>query len=284
MFAPIRLNLCFVICSLVRNCALALAFAMILMPHVLRAQTFSVLYPFTGGPDGGIPSGGLIIDNAGNLYGATQYGGTANCNLGCGVIFKIDTTGKETVLYSFTGGADGGYPQGSLVQDLIGNLYGTADIGGIGQGASCPLGCGVVFKLQPDGKETVLYSFKGGADGENPDGSLLRDSEGNLYGATNLGGTSDAGAVYRLNKSGKLTGLYDFTGFLDYDGEYPNGGLTFGAGNSLYGTTSFGGASDLGAIFKIDKAGEETVVYNFAGTAGEFPHAGLVRNLTGSLY
>ena len=155
--------------------------------------TYTVLHSFTGGADGGYPEyAGLIQDSAGNLYGTTSVGGA----LGYGVVFKLDTTGTETVLYNFTGGADGGSPQSGVIQDSAGNLYGTALYGG---DLSCRLGasfgCGVVFKLDTTGRETVLYSFTGGSDGANPIASLIQDSAGNLYGTASAGGTFDGACV-----------------------------------------------------------------------------------------
>ena len=116
-----------------------------------HAQTFKVLHTFGGPGDGGIPYGGLVRDSAGNLYGTTQLGGsTANCGNGCVVVFKVDKTGNETILYSFTGGADGWQPTAGLLRDAAGNLYGTAFEGG---DPSCSgqdvAGCGTVFKLAP---------------------------------------------------------------------------------------------------------------------------------------
>ena len=126
---------------------------------------------------------GVIRDSAGNLYGTTELGGAANT----GVAYKLDTTGHETVLYSFTGGADGAYPVG-VIRDSAGNLYGTTDSGGAANS-------GVVYKLDTAGHETVLYSFTGGADGAQPFAGVIRDSAGNLYGTTHAGGTANAGAT-----------------------------------------------------------------------------------------
>jgi uncharacterized repeat protein (TIGR03803 family) len=111
--------------------------------------------------------------------------------VGCGVVFKLDTTGTETVLHTFTAGADGAEPDAGLIRDSAGNFYGTTYLGGIN-------GNGVVFKLDTTGTETVLYSFTGGADGGSPAAGLIRDSAGNLYGTTYEGGTSDAGVVFKL--------------------------------------------------------------------------------------
>ena len=143
----------------------------------------TVLYSFTGGADGAHPWAGVVRDENGNLYGTAGGGGA----FGHGVVFEVDPTGKETVLYSFTGGTDGGFPYGGLVRDKQGNLYGTTAYGG-DQMDPCDGLCGVVFKLDPTGKETVLYSFHGGADGADPMAGLFRDKNGNLYGTASSGG------------------------------------------------------------------------------------------------
>jgi uncharacterized repeat protein (TIGR03803 family) len=162
--------------------------------------TETVLYTFTGGADGANPTAGLIQGSAGNLYGTTGYGGAS----GAGVVFKLDTSGTETVLYTFTGGADGGNPYAGLIRDSAGNLYGTTEYGGTARGGLCFTGggCGVVFELDTTGTETVLYSFTGGADGSNPEASLIRNSAGNLYGTASGGGISGNGAgngvVFRI--------------------------------------------------------------------------------------
>ncbi|MGC9945283.1 MAG: choice-of-anchor tandem repeat GloVer-containing protein [Bryobacteraceae bacterium] len=131
--------------------------------------------------DGGRPVAGLIQDAAGNFYGTTEFGGAS----GYGIVFRLDTAGTETVLYSFTGGADGGYPVAGLAQDPEGNLYGAASGGGAANH-------GVVYKLDTTGRQTVLYTFTGGADGARPMAGLFRDSAGNLYGDTYGGGNTSA--------------------------------------------------------------------------------------------
>jgi uncharacterized repeat protein (TIGR03803 family) len=158
----------------------------------------TVLYSFAGGFDGAFPYAGLVRDVAGNLYGTTVYGGISRaCPSGCGVVFKLDPTGKETVLHSFAGGADGGNPLAGLVRDTAGNLYGTTSYGGDLSGCG-GFGCGVVFKLDPTGTETVLYSFTGGPDGGHPWAGLVLDAAGNLYGTTYYGGASGQGVVFQL--------------------------------------------------------------------------------------
>ena len=146
----------------------------------------TVLHTFMGKPDGAKPQFGLIQDKVGNLYGVTPEGGKLGCesNLTCGVIFKVDTSGNETILYSFTGGSDGGNPYGPLIMDTAGNLYGVASFGKLSNGDP---GFGVIFKLAPSGKETVIYTFTGGSDGLGPTG-LVMDSAGNFYGTTAGGG------------------------------------------------------------------------------------------------
>jgi len=152
----------------------------------VQAQTFTVLHSFTGGTDGASPQGGLVRDKAGNLYGTTASGGAS----GNGVVFKLDTTGTETVLHSFTG-PDGTLPYAGLVGDKAGNLYGTTAFGGT-------LGDGTVFKVDTTGTETVLHSFTGADGGEPLWAALVRDKAGNLYGTTYGNGTFGYGVVFKL--------------------------------------------------------------------------------------
>jgi len=158
---------------------------------ITRSGTETVLYSFTcSNGDGSSPLSGLIRDRQGNLYGTTGFGGS----FGQGTIFKVTPSGKETVLYSFAGGTtDGCMPfYGTLTRDHAGNLYGTTVFCGSNN-------AGIVFRLDPSGKETVLHSFTGGADGANPYGGTLIDVDGNLYGMTFAGGASQAGVIYRLS-------------------------------------------------------------------------------------
>jgi uncharacterized repeat protein (TIGR03803 family) len=227
-----------------------------------------VLYSFPGGVDGGYASG-VIRDSAGNIYGATA-GGT----WGAGVVYKLDRTGHETVLYTFTGGADGGSPSGSVTRDSAGDLYGTASIGGIANQ-------GVVYKLDPAGHETVLYSFTGGTDGGYPTEGVVLDSSGNLYRTTATGGTGPFqgyGVVFELDTAGHETVLYTFTGSDLVNN--PQGVIRDSAGN-LYGTTSDG----LGGVYKLDTTGHETVLHNFMiGEDGQLPNPGLILDSAGNLY
>ena len=231
----------------------------------------TLLYSFTGLSDGGEP-GAVTLDGAGNLYGTTNSGG-----LDHGVVYKLNPSGQETVLYSFTGGMDGGEPQGSVIRDLEGNLYGTTGNGGNKQS-------GVVFKLTPDGVETVLYNFTGGRDGWEPIGGLTRGPSGNLYGTTPIGGNNGVGVVYEVDALGHETVIHSFMGGLD--GIQPLSNVTFDAASNLYGTTSNGGQFHSGTVYKIDKNGTETVLFNFpGGTGGAAPGYGaLVLDQAGDLY
>jgi uncharacterized repeat protein (TIGR03803 family) len=257
-----------------------------------QAQTpiFTVLHAFTGS-DGAFPISGVLRDAAGNLYGTTSAGGQVTCsNVSdlCGVVFKLDTIGKETVLHSFTGKADGAHPAFGSVLRNAGNVYGTTFAGG---STNCPNGgCGVVFKLSPTGTETVLHRFTGGLDGANPLAALIRDNAGNLYGTTQSGGAFHRGVVFKLDMSAKQTVLHNFTGGADGSAPAAGGGLVRDSAGNLYGTTNGGGGSTIcadgcGIVFKLAPTGTETVLHRFRGGAdGAHPAAGLVRDSAGNLY
>jgi uncharacterized repeat protein (TIGR03803 family) len=232
----------------------------------------AVLYSFTGGTDGKNPWGGVVRDSSGNFYGTTYYGGAG----GAGVVYKVDTTGHETVLYSFSGGLDGGYPEGGVIIDSAGNLYGTTEYGG------APYR-GVVFKVDTAGNETVLYTFSGETDGNQPLSGLFRDSSGNLYGTTYSGGASGAGVVFKVDTLGNETVLYSFTG--GDDGGSPWAGVILDASGNIYGTTAFGGTDNAGVVYKLDTTGHETVLHSFTfGADGGEPLSGVVRDSAGDLF
>jgi len=245
----------------------------------------AVLHKFKGTPDGFFPDAPLVEDAEGNLYGTTEYGGSFNAY---GAVFKVDKKGKETVLYSFTGGSDECRPVG-VIFGPGGYLYGVA------QGITCS-GHGVVFRLDTAGSLTVLYTF-GGSDGVYPDSVLLLDADGNLYGETGEGGNSECGGtgcgvVFKLSPNGEETVLYAFCSLSNcVDGEGPGGGLVRDSAGNLYGITVFGGAyndcngDSCGVVFKLDAAGNEAVLHNFTGGAdGAFPEAGLTMDGSGNLY
>ena len=236
---------------------------------------YTVLYPFTGTPDGAVPEAGLLRDAGGNLYGTTSEGGS----LGDGTVFTLDSTGNERVMYSFTGGPDGENPDGALLIDANGNLYGVA-LGG-------SAGNGVVFKLDRLGTLTPIHTFQNGTDGRGPYGDLIWDPAGHLYGTTTQGGLYGGGTVYELspqqNGTWDETILYNFTG--GADGNYPVAGVIRDDDGNLYGTTQSGGTSGNGVVFKVDMHGNESVLYSFTGgTDGGFPQADLVRDQHGNLY
>jgi uncharacterized repeat protein (TIGR03803 family) len=245
--------------------------------------TVTLLYAFTGGTDGFDPFSGVTEGNDGNFYGTTAYGGVSNNpNTSFGTAFKITPTGKFTVLHTFTGGPDGGGPRASLVQGRDGNFYGTTGAGGA-------FGYGTVFKLTPDGTETVLHSFNNdGIDGIYPSAALAIGRDGTLYGTTTDGGSGypygyGCGVVFKLTPAGDFTVLYSFTNYPD--GCNPQASLVEGRDGNLYGTTVSGGAGVQGTVFKISTSGEETVVYSFLrGADGGGPQGGLVRGLNGSFY
>jgi uncharacterized repeat protein (TIGR03803 family) len=285
-----------------RSAALALlAFGLLL--GGAWAQTESVFYGFcsqTNCTDGENPVAGLVFDPKGNLYGTTYSGGAydqCNYNEHCGVVFKLTPKGKETVLYTFcaqTNCTDGENPYAAVVLDRKGNLYGTTVNGGAH-------GVGVVFKLTPEGKETVLYSFcarDNCPDGYDPSSGLVLDQKGNLYGTTQYGGAHGAGIVFKVTPKGKETVLYSFCAQNNCaDGAQPMAGLVFDQKGNLYGTTYFGGVynsnclygdSNCGVVFKLTPKGKETVLHTFCTqnncADGGNPAAGLVIDPRGNLY
>ncbi len=248
----------------------------VLLSVPAHAQTFTVLYTFTDTDNGYQPDAGLFRDSSGNLYGTTQYGGTAG---GYGTVFQLDPDGDESVLYSFAGTPDAEDPYAGLVRDPDGTFYGTTIYGGTAGGF------GTVFSLDSTGKETVLHSFASNPDGADPYGGLVRDSKGVLYGTTVFGGANGGyGTVFKLNAAGKLTLLYSFSG--TPDGADPYGGLVRDAEGNLYGTSVYGGgAGGYGTVFKINKAKKLTLLHSFAGTPdGVNPHSGLIRDQQGDLF
>ncbi len=215
-----------------------------------------VLYSFQGGGDGANPVAGLIADKTGNLYGTARVGGNLNCfSGGCGVVFKLAPDGTESVLHAFQG-SDGEFPTASLIMDSSGNLYGTTEWGGGGNVCSFGVsgGCGTVFRVTPDGTESVLHSFQGGSDGANPEGGVVMDKAGNLYGTTSAGGGtsckgSGCGTVFKLAPDGTETVLYAFKRL---HGTFPTSMLLLKNG-ILYGTTWQGGSNNDGVVFSVKK-------------------------------
>lgn len=251
---------------------------------VLASWTETVLYRFKDIPDGSNPSyGDLVFDQNGNLYGTTVFGGAG----ASGTVYKLtpsDDGLTEDVLYSFTGGSDGGNPYAGVVFDKAGNLYGTTLQGGAYYN-------GAVFELMRSGSgwtEKILYSFQNGSDGAYPEGGLILDASGNLYGTTLAGGQAGAGTVFKLTPSdGSWTfvPLYSFT--CDY-GSGPVANLIMDQDGNLYGMTYGDRGPDYGTVFKLTSAGgswTETVLHRFTnGGDGGSPYGSLVFDADGNLY
>lgn len=240
----------------------------------------TILYNFTGVNGDANPVGGLIRDSAGNLYGTTGNVISATCSANCGTVFKVAPDGTETVLHVFSGtNGDGAYPQG-LIRDKNGNFFGFTWSGG-NLNCNAGAGCGVVFKIDTTGKETILYTFAGGSAGQNPIGVPVLDSSGSIYGMTTNGGDMacvlagipayGCGTVFKVNPQGKEAVLHAFHGSQTAahpaDGASPDGGLVRDAAGNLYGSTSWGGNQTgwnndgCGIVFKISPAGNETILY-----------------------
>jgi uncharacterized repeat protein (TIGR03803 family) len=249
----------------------------------------TVLYNFTG-PDGSNPTSNLIMDAKGNLYGTTEFGGdTSNCvgtgSAGCGVVFKLSGT-KETVLYRFTGGADGALPWPGVIMGAAGALYGTTNSGGA-------TGGGVAFKLVGK-RETVLHSFcseNNCKDGTYLTSGLIMDAKGDLYGIAADGGDVNCDYPYGCGVVFKLTGkketvLYSFNG--SPDGANPVAALFMDAGGDLYGTTYNGGDTNGGTVFEVEASGKERVLHRFHPYTrrryGFSPSTAVVQDASGNLY
>jgi uncharacterized repeat protein (TIGR03803 family) len=242
--------------------------------HVTYSGTtgaFGLVYPFTGGTDGGVAYAGLITGTDGDLYGTTETGGTDNF----GTAYKITTTGSLTTLYTFTDGTDGANPYAGVIPGAGGLYFGTTVNGGNG--------FGTVYQVSTTGSFSTLWVFTNGTDGGMPYGGLVTGTDGLLYGTTKTGGAYGFGTVYQLTKSGSLTTLYPFTG--GTDGAYPESQLVQGSNGEFYGTTVAGGASSAGTVFEITNTGSLTTLHAFtSGSDGGSPYAGLIAGESGLFY
>jgi uncharacterized repeat protein (TIGR03803 family) len=247
----------------------------------------TVLYQFSGGTDGGEPTGDILFDKAGNIYGTTEIGGMAHrCGgLGCGAVFELSRSGSswtETVLYQFSGGTDGAFPNSGVIFDDSGNLYGTTDSGGSSA-------YGTVFKLTHSGSgwtEQVLYNFLGLNDGSQPDSGLILDSQGNLYGTTLLNGTGGGGTVFQLTPSNgnwTINVLYGLSGIAG-----PIANLNMDAAGNLYGTTFQDGVHLVGSLLKLSPSRGGWIyssLHDFTGgNDGQLPISSIVFDSNGNLY
>jgi uncharacterized repeat protein (TIGR03803 family) len=240
-------------------------------------------FPYSSS-DGHNPYGSLVQGSDGNFYGTTHAGGLGNV----GAVFRISPSGNYTNLHFFgTSPNDGWRPTGGLVQGSDGNFYGTTTMGGTNEGT--------VFRISSSGSYTNLYHFPGYPnDGNSPFAGLVQGSDGNFYGTTLSGGTtnfnpksgfSGYGTIFRISPSGNYTSLYSFVGSPN-DGYFPSAGLVQGSDGNFYGTTQGGGTYNNGIIFRISLSGNYSNLYSFAGypNDGSQPYVGLVQGSDGSFY
>lgn len=234
---------------------------------------FTVVYTFSAGSDGAYPYAGLLRAADGSLYGTTSGAG----DYGAGTVFRLAVDGTVSVVYAFTGGADGASPYSSVVQGADGLLYGTTYSGGAS-------GYGTIYRLAADGTIATLHAFTGGSDGAYPYGAAAIAADASLYGTAAQGGDFGQGTVFKLSSDGTFTVLHAFIGDAS-DGGYPIAGLAPAADGSYYGTTMFGGAQSAGTIFHVTLDGAYELVYVFTGAVdGGYPYAGLTQGADGNIY
>jgi len=237
--------------------------------------TLTMLWQFNG-TNGLNPDACLFQGNDGNFYGTTEVGGTNDY----GTVFKITPQGRLTTLWQFNG-TNGEYPVAGLVQGSDGYFYGTTAWGGTN-------GVGTVFSITSQGTLTTLWQFNGG-NGEYPDGGLVQGGDGNFYSTTSHGGTNDSGTVFKITPQRNLTTLWQFGPYPSANSLYPWAGLVQGNDGSFYGTTEFGGDTNLdsygyGTVFRITPQGTLTTLWQFNLNNGEYPLAGLVQGSDGNFY
>jgi uncharacterized repeat protein (TIGR03803 family) len=254
---------------------------------VTTSGALTTLYSFCSQKncaDGADPIGALALGTDGNLYGTTGGGGNSSCNgYSCGTVFKVTPDGMFSILHSFSG-SDGAYPYAGLTLASDGNFYG-ATYGG-GNGTSCTLGCGTVFRITAEGTLTSLHSFDE-TDGDFPYASLIQGTDAELYGTTYGGGSlagscgnGGCGTIFKISTAGKLTSIHSF----DFsDGSLPLAPLAETSAGGFYGTTIEGG-DGYGTIFKVSSGGAFSTILKFFRTNGGNPNSGLLQATDGDLY
>jgi uncharacterized repeat protein (TIGR03803 family) len=244
--------------------------------RMTTSGTHTLLHTFMW-TDGAYP-GALLEAADGNFYATTRSGGA----FGKGALVQVTPSGSVTVLHSFTGGADGASPLGSLIQATNGHFYGTTTSGGVSD-------FGTVFEMTPGGALNVLHTFTGGTDGAAPSAGLIHGSDGNFYGTTTAGGPADAGTVFQMTPSGTVTILHAFTG--GTGGSGPGASLIQATDGNFYGTTLEGGwmtgcpPLGCGTVFRMTVTGTVAVLHAFTGgTDGFRPAGSLIQAFDGKLY
>jgi len=270
--------------------AMTMAILLMVIATPVAAQTYHVIYNFSGCGDGCYPSSTILMDGAGSLYGATEFGGSACGTQGKGVVFRLKRAGNgwvETPIHIFTGGPNDG--EGPIMNDGLtvgpdGGFYGTTGFGG-------QLGDGTVFRVRPPARacttalcpwvEEVLYSFGGPNDGFEPTAKVAFDAAGNIYGTTAFGG-SNSGTVFQLRRTGSgwtESIIGDFGGILF-------AGVTLDADGNVYGVDYEGGPG-LGEVFQLTPSGSGWAMHSihaFQGSDGQLPAGGLIFDAAGNLY
>jgi uncharacterized repeat protein (TIGR03803 family) len=266
------------------------AMAALVPAAAANASTTTVIYSFKGGADGSYADTDLVRDDAGNLYGTSVQGG----DHASGTVWQLHPNGDgswtHTVLYSFTGGADGAEPYKGVTLDSAGNLYGTAVTGG---GGACEGGCGVAYKLINAGgtwTQTVIHQFAGTDDGSGPGARLTLDDSGTVYGMAPTGGTFGAGTIYEMKpgKRGyKFTVIHPFTG--GADGAGGSAGALVLQGGNLYGAATSGGSAGEGTLYELRRKPKGGwafhLLYAFKDQPdGGFPYGGLAFDALGNIF
>ena len=222
--------------------------------------------------DGYYPKGSLTVGNDNHLYGVTYQGGTGYI----GTVFRVTTAGGFSVIYHLKSGTDGGYPDCTLAKDPSGNLYGMTGYSGAN-------GYGTLFKVTTGGQFTLLRAMNAPTDGGYAEGSLIRGTDGNLYGMATDGGIAGSGTIFRIGTTGGTTfkvlvNLHD-----NAQGNFPKGTLVQGKDGAFYGTNSESGKYNYGTLFKIC-GGVTTVLRNFQSSDGAYPLGSLMQATDGNLY